>query len=409
MIRHLLRLTWNRKRTTALLFLELVGCFLVLCAVATGVAFTIDNWRRPLGFRYDNTWRLELGYGEYYRAPEQQRREAVLGAQRLLAEVQSMPEVEAAGLMENSPYSTSTSSWTFEFKGSEVDVNFANITLDLPKALGLQLVKGRWFEPGDAALAFRPVVISRNLARARFGDTDPLGQLLRSRLSDTADEHETELRVVGVIEDYRRNGETLAAPYNAFAFASIDPARAGDRDSPPTELLVRVRPGTSARFEEALVRRVQQVVPTWGFDVTTMEQARSRMLRLRMLPLIVLGTIGVFLLSMVGFGLVGVLWQSVARRTSELGLRRALGASADRVRGQIVGELLAVAVAAMLIGTAIFLQLPTLGTFSFLSWRIYLFGWVGALVILTCFVVGCGLYPGWMATRIHPARALQHE
>ena len=51
MIRHLFHLTWNRKRSTALVFLELFGCFLVLCAVATGAAYTIDNWRR----RWDST------------------------------------------------------------------------------------------------------------------------------------------------------------------------------------------------------------------------------------------------------------------------------------------------------------------------------------------------------------------
>lgn len=143
MIRHLVRLTWNRKRSTALVFLELVGCFLVLCAVVTGVVFTVDNWRRPLGFEYADVWRLELSYGEFYRASDDQRQQAIEGARRVLDEVRVMPEVEAVGLMENSPYVGSTSSWTFEFEGEEANVHFASVSVDLPRAMRFHLLRGR--------------------------------------------------------------------------------------------------------------------------------------------------------------------------------------------------------------------------------------------------------------------------
>jgi putative ABC transport system permease protein len=130
---------------------------------------------------------------------------------------------------------------------------------------------------------------------------------------------------------------------------------------------------------------------------------------MRLLPVAIAGTIGGFLLLMVGFGLVGVLWHSVTRRTPEIGLRRALGATGDGVRKQIVGELLAVTTIAVLVGTVLFLQLPILGAFGIVGWRIYLYGLVAATAVLYCFVMVCGLYPGWMATRVHPARALQYE
>jgi putative ABC transport system permease protein len=408
-IRHLLHLTWNRKRSSALVFLELAACFLVLCAVATSAAFTLDNWRRPLGFRYDNIYNVRLGYGQFYDAPEAQKRQAIDGALRALTEVRSMPEVEAAALVTNTPYSGHTSSTTMELDGRTLDVHIGGISSDAPATLGLRLVRGRWFDAGDEATSTIPVVISESLVRVRYGATDPIGQPLMPKDPPGSDSNDPKRIVVGVMADYRRDGETRAAPYVAFAQLRLNSGQPMKSDAPPRELLVRVRPGTSAAFEETLARRLQSLAPTWGFDIDTLSQTRDRWLRIHILPLILAATVAGFLLLMVGFGLVGVLWQSVARRTSEIGLRRALGATATHVRAQIVGELLAVATLAMLVGAILFLQLPAIGVFGFVPWRIYLAGLAVATVALYCFVVVCALYPGWMATRIHPARALQHE
>ena len=409
MIRHLFKLTWNRKRSTGLVFMELVGCFLVLGAVATGITYTVENWRRPLGFDYQRAWRVDMEYGPFFRAPVEQKLVAIEGARRVLAEVQSMPEVEAAALVENTPYSGHESSWTFDIKGRQINISFGGATLDVAPALGLRLASGRWFEKADEAQNWVPVVIAKKLARARFGDSDPIGQRLRAYPDRPVEADEQDFRVVGVMEDYRRNGETLATPYSVFSLARLSSEITGDMGRPPSNLIVRTRPGTGARFEEELGRRIQAVVPEWNIDVDRMDRSRTRWLRQHLTPLVVLGTVGAFLVLMVGFGLVGVLWHSVTRRTSEIGLRRAIGATAADVRWQIVGELLAVTTLAVGIGGLIFLQFPLLGVLGFLSWRTYLFGLVAATAVLYCFVVVCGLYPGWMATRVHPARALQHE
>jgi len=409
MIRHLFRLTWNRKRSTGLVFIELAGCFLVLCAVATAASLVLDNWRRPLGFRWDDVYRVSLGYGEFYRASDAQRRQAIEGAQRILTEVRGMPEVEAAALAQNVPYDGSTSSWTFDIQGRDINILFGSTMGDLPATLGLRVVRGRWVEPGDAVSGRRALVISENLARVRFGDRDPIGQRLRSNETRPVADDEEDLVVVGVFADYRREGETRAAPYSVFTAARLLPDTPPESDAPPEELLVRVRPGTSAAFEEALARRLQSLVPAWNLDVDAVAQTRDRWLRIHILPLVVAGVVAGFLLLMVGFGLVGVLWQSVAHRTSEIGLRRAVGATARQVRTQIVGELLAVTTIAAVCGSVVFLQLPAIGVFAFVPWQIYVYGLVVAVIVLYCFVVLCALYPGWMATRIHPARALQHE
>jgi putative ABC transport system permease protein len=214
-----------------------------------------------------------------------------------------------------------------------------------------------------------------------------------------------ETRVVGVITDLRRSGEFSASPYLA-----IIPARLGDAEEhPPDRLLIKVRPGSGVMFEERLVSVLNRVAPEWTFNVDSLLSSRERMLRFYLLPLLVLGLIAGFLVIMVGLGLIGVLWQSVTRRTSEMGLRRALGGTTGAVRGQIMGELLVLTTLAVGLGTLVVLQLPMLGVLPFLSFGIYLAGLALSLLVTYLVVMLCSLYPSWLATRIHPGTALQHE
>ena len=61
MIRHLLKLVWNRKRSNALMILEICVSFLVVFVVATLGLFFLDNYRRPLGFEWKNVWNVRVG------------------------------------------------------------------------------------------------------------------------------------------------------------------------------------------------------------------------------------------------------------------------------------------------------------------------------------------------------------
>jgi putative ABC transport system permease protein len=123
---------------------------------------------------------------------------------------------------------------------------------------------------------------------------------------------------------------------------------------------------------------------------------------------VILGVVGVFLILMVGLGLIGVLWQSVIRRTEEIGVRRAMGATAGAVRSQLLGELLALTSLSVLVGSVLYLQLPLLGLLH--ERGTVIASALGAsLGVMYVFVVICGLYPSWLATRIEPARALGYE
>ena len=60
MIRHLLRLVWNRKRSTALLMLEIAVSFLVVFALSALALRLLTNFRRPLGYAWQQVWVVEV-------------------------------------------------------------------------------------------------------------------------------------------------------------------------------------------------------------------------------------------------------------------------------------------------------------------------------------------------------------
>jgi putative ABC transport system permease protein len=407
-IRHVFKLVWNRKRATGLILVELLICFLVLCGILAAGVNVAYQWSRPIGFDYENVWGVVISgmdYGMEAGGPTDDRKLLA----DLIRTVQSMPEVESAAVSTNAPFSGSSWINGVTHKGREIQYLWTVVSDDIAEVLRLELRDGRWPDETDAALGYRPVVLTASFARDIFGDENPIGKEMpqddevNDEEPEPDDESEIE-RVVGVMEDYHRRGMLEDVPYTALIAVDFE---AGDEM--PNEMLVRVRPGTTADFEERLVRTAQTISPRWSFDTTLLDARRGSAMTIYLMPMLIAAVVAMFLVVMVGLGLVGVLWLSVARRTSELGLRRAMGASGVSVRRQVVGELWALTAVAVSVGALIFLQLPLFGANFGVGWPVFLGGVALATLVIYSFVTLCGLYPAWLATRIQPATALQYE
>jgi putative ABC transport system permease protein len=399
MTRHLLKLVWNRKRSNALMILEICVSFLVVFTVATLGLFLLDNYRVPLGFEWKNVWNVRIGMGRNEAnndnaAPQQ----ATLA--RLLQEVRSLEPVEAAAGSYVVPFDQGGWQGTYRVQGRDVETGVDRATVGFDKAMGLRLVAGRWFEEPDAAQSWEPVVIDQDLARAVYGTADPVGKALFD-----PNREEPQFRVVGVVSDFRKGGELLPNGNFLFRFASLDHPQGGLLRN----LLIRVRPGTPAAFEEALVKRMQQVAPDWSFEVRPLSQVRATAFRFLLTPLIVAGTVAFFLLLMVGLGLIGVLWQNLLQRTREIGLRRAAGASRASVHRQVLLEQLVLTSLGVLIGTLLVIQVPILHLIGVLSHGVFTAGLLVAMAAMYLLSVLCALYPSSLAARVQPAEALRYE
>lgn len=403
MMRHLMKLVWNRKRTNALLIVEIFFSFLVTFAVATLAIYCLDNYRRPLGFEWQNVWQMDIDMKQVSDDTFTQRQTEQFA--RVLQEVRGLDGVEAVGGAMVAPFGFGRYGDHIMIQGHQVESDFNEVTQDFDKAMSLDVVGGRWFQPADAALAWQPIVIDEDLAREAFPGEEPVGK----RFSETDPESgRPERRVIGVIRDFRQGGELEGARPYYLTYKRVGPS-AQRKDRPARVLLIKLRPGTPAEFEEQLADRAQRVAPDWSFQVKPLWQVRESSFRFRIAPLAVGGIVAFFLLLMVGLGLLGVLWQNLLQRTREIGLRRATGASREAVHRQILLEQLFLTTLGVLLGTVLVAQIPVLDLAGFISTRIFVGGLLVAAGSMYLLSMLCALYPSTVAARVPPAEALRYE
>lgn len=397
MIRHLFKLVWNRKRTNLLIVAEIFCSFLVVFALSASAIFFWQRYRDPLGFDYHDVWQIDLSRNTNAEWGSWEPAEAAT-FRNLLQALEAMPPVVAVAGSNTAPYKGSVhiTSWDKDKRDISTEVTIA--TPGMIDVLGLDLVAGRWLEPADSALDFKPIVVDEELAREVAGDEDPLG--LR-----VDDDPERDYRIVGIVSDYRRGGEFDENVNYTFYSANLE----RDDGYPLQVILVRLEPSTPADFEEPMMRTLQSIAHGWSFNVHHLEGIRAGYLRNRLIPLGAIGLVAGFLLLMVVLGLTGVMWQNVTRRTREIGLRRATGAHRGRIHRQIVGEVMATASLGLVAGALIVIQVPLLGPFTFVPFGVVVPALIGSALLILLLAGLCGWYPGWTATRINPAEALHYE
>jgi putative ABC transport system permease protein len=400
-IRQMIKLCWNRKRAHALVASEVFFSFLVVFAVMTMAVYAVSNYRRPLG--YDTRGVLHVTLVSIGSMLESESSQGDLAREtwRLLDEVRRLDSVEAVAGLSNRLFDFSATADNVEHEGRRVQASYSDVTDDLAEVLRLRLTTGRWFEPADDALGYDPVVINEHLRRTLFGRDDPLGQRITPKDSKSARDE----RVVGVVEEFREDGE-LSGPEDYFFKRQ---RTTGPDRSMILNLVVRVRPGTTAGFEERLLDRLRAVSPGRTFQVEPVAKARRSFLRLRLVPMAALGLIATFMLLMVALGMVGVLWQSVSRRRREIGLRRALGATGRGVSAQVLGELLMVTSAGLLLGLLLAVQFPLLGILGWVGGSVYTAAIVLSVILIYALTVAAAIYPSRLAATVQPAEALHHE
>jgi putative ABC transport system permease protein len=272
-----------------------------------------------------------------------------------------------------------------------------NVTDDYFAVTGMQLVEGRWFSRIDDGAEATPVVINRALAGKLFPNETPLGKQYKNGNAT--------MKIVGVVDEYRNRGE-LSAPVN-FAFKRFSE---GMKDSPPSTLLIKLKPGVSRMFETRLNDKLKSVRNNWSYQITPLRGLRDTMLKEETIPLVILAIIGAFMLVMVGFGLFGVLWQNTTRRIPEIGIRRALGATSVNIYRQIIAEQMLLSSGAMLIALILLAQLPITGAMgNAVNWTVFGAATVISMAVIYLISLLCALYPGWRASRLSPTEALHYE
>jgi putative ABC transport system permease protein len=397
MLRHLLLLAWKRKTRHLMLSLEILLAFAIVFGIAAFGLRYLQLYREPLGFDGADAWSVTIRTGGDVAAMPADAYDAL---RRGLLE---LPAVREVGFAAYAPYTNANwyTTYTSPVSGAEVRTNILEASDGVAGALGIPLVRGRWFSAADDGAAAAPVVLNRRMAAALFPGQDALGR----RFTRHRSEGPQTLRVVGLVDEFRNKGP-LMAPGN-FIMTRFTPRTGQSRVN---VILVRVAPGTPRGFEAALNARLKQVRGDWTYEIAPLSVLRAIQLKEQLVPLAVLATIAALVLAMVAFGLFGVLWQNTTQRIPEIGLRRAVGARAGDIYRQIVAEQLLLSTFAMVAGLALLAQLPLTGAFGArLDWRVFAGAAVLSMAVIYLLSLLCSLYPGWRASRLDPVDALHHE
>lgn len=401
MIKQLFKIVWNRKRANFLIMMEILVSFLVVFSVMVFGLYFLDIYTYPLGFTYKDVWSIKIDRGAYN--PNEDKIKELDTVKRLMQAAKDFPEVEAVAGINLIPFDNGEIRTGFDFAGKNYSPSINRVTDDLPRVLGIKLLEGRWFNKEDDAINERPIVINQRLSQALFGSVSPIGKTI------DPDTHSKKVyKIIGVVSDFRNQGELVELKsyfFERINLNSVDP----ENTHSVNNFAIKLRPGTSAAFEEKLAKVFLSIAKDWSFNIQTLEDIRYKRMKQTLSPILAATIVAIFLMIMVGLGLTGVLWQSVTQRIKEIGLRRANGATKSKIYYQILGELLVITFIALLVGTIIVVQVPLLGLLGFVNAKIYTI-----TLLFSCCVIGvltllCGFYPSNLAAKIPPAEALHYE
>jgi putative ABC transport system permease protein len=276
----------------------------------------------------------------------------------------------------------------------------------------LPTARGRALSPIDDASVARVCVIGAELSAAMFGLESPLG---RSVHLDGAP-----YTVVGVLAsrrgETRRIGAISPRSFDYVAIVPVGAAVAHDAAADPwlrvDEIWIRAASGADPVAVGAAVDRALLAArPNGGdYEIIVPRELLHQQMRLRRTFDVVVGAIAVVTLLVGGIGVMNVMLTSVFERTSEIGLRRSVGATRGAIAGQFLLEAVAISGAGgavgLLAGVAAALAIGALGEWptviSFTS-----------VIAATVVAVGVGLlsgvYPARRAARLDPVEAVRYE
>jgi putative ABC transport system permease protein len=358
------------------------------------MVFYYHNYKQPAGFDYDDVWVVN------YSMPQNiQSNDSVTLFQQTIKQIlHSTPQVKEASFAgSNVPFSMSTSNSDIEYNGKKELTNIYQSEIDYAKVLNMHINSGRWFNENDKISSITPIVINEKLKQELFGNEDAVGKVVGP--TDAAEKDK--LRIIGVVQSLKDKGDYQ--PIESGMYQLMDTTSYKYAST----ILLKVQPGTDAAFESKLFKSLSNAIGS-SIEIEHLDKKLVSKNKIFLVPAIIAIVVASFLIINVALGLFGVLWYNINKRRSEIGLRRAVGATGNAVSKQLVGEALVLSTFALIVGSFFAVQFPLLNVFD-LPASVYIIAMLLSIAFIYLLVIICALYPGKQAAAIYPAVALHEE
>ena len=329
-------------------------------------------------------------------------------SKELLARIQSHPGLQDSAVVVPRPIVDGNVKLPFEIAGDPPSsagtsrtASYVAVSPDYFRVMEIPLLAGRFFNQHDALSGPRVSIISETMARVYFPNQDPLGKQIRFGFGPSGGVAAREIvGVVGNVRDValgKNPGPMMYVPYAQAPFWGAN-------------LVVKTTLGT-ARVASAIRQEVQKIdkdLPVTNIakmpDLIDASVAQPRF------RTFLLSLFAAMALALAATGIFGVISYSVSRRTNEIGIRVALGASRKTILSMILRETLLLTFAGLAIGIP-----SAVGLARFVS--NLLFGLrpgdpltlAGVTVLLTAVAIAACYFPARRAMRVDPIVALRYE
>ena len=270
------------------------------------------------------------------------------------------------------------------------------------RTLGIRLIRGRMFGEQDHWSSPHVAVISESLARQRWPNQDPIGQVIEF---GNMDGNLKPLTIVGIAGDVRAQG--LDFPPSPVIYVDYR-QRGFNINSQPTILMRSAVP--VGEIVSAARGIFHDLAPDAPVKISTFADEMGGWLADRRFLLLLVGLFAVAALALAAVGIYGVVAFSVTRRTQEIGIRMALGAARADILRLVVGEGARLAVSGVAVGIAAsFAITHLLSSLLFGVSATDPITFAGVAVVLCLVALLASYIPARRAMRLDPNSALRYE
>jgi putative ABC transport system permease protein len=310
-----------------------------------------------------------------------------------------------AGTTSGLPLGGNYTDTSFQIEGQVPDaikhqaVWYQQVSSQYLQTMGIRLLKGRHFADQDNANAPRVIIVTESLARKYFPD----GNVVGKRLNLNNPEKPVWREIIGVAADVKQFGLNRASPVALYLHQDQSPSGfvtlAARTSGDPIRLVGEIRSQVWALDKDLAVS-----------NVATMNQVIASTVTTPRITLFLIAAFAIAALLLAAVGLYGVVSYTAAQRTSEIGIRMALGAAQRDVLKMIVGQGMMLAVVGVVIGLAAAVALTRLMSsllFGISATDPIIFAAISVVLVGVALVAS--YIPALRASKVDPVIALRYE
>jgi predicted permease len=396
----------NRRRARSFLAIAEISLAMVLLVTA---GLLLRSFARLTsvgpGFDTQHLIKADISLPQFqYSTPQQW----AAFSEKFLAGIQADPGLQDSAVVVPRPIVDPNVNLPFDIvgnppssEGASRTASYVSISPDYFRVMAIPLLAGRVFNQHDVSSAPRVSIISEAMARLYFPNQNPLGKQITFGFPRGSGGATREIiGIVGNVRDVALGQDPGAMMYVPFAQAPLWGAN----------LVVKSTLSTSS-VAAAIRQEVQKIdkdLPVT--DVAKMPDLIDASVAQPRFRMFLLGLFAVMALVLAASGIFGVISYSVSRRTNEIGIRVALGASRKTILGMILREILIVTIAGLAVG------LPSALAASHLVGHMLFHvsandpaTLAGVAFVLAAVALLAGYIPARRAMRVDPMVALRHE